>query len=144
MTSQKHSCIPEAYLVIRRGNEVLLLQRANTGYNDGNYSLVAGHVDAGEPATVSALREAMEEAAITIDPAHVECVLVMHRREEDERIGFFFHVTEWSGDITNAEPHKCTELRWFPINELPENTIPYIRHALERIEAGETYSEFGW
>ncbi len=42
------------------------------------------------------------------------------------------------------EPNKCDDLQWFPINTLPENTIPYIKQAIERAYAGVIYSEFCW
>jgi len=132
--------IAEVYLLFRRGDEILLSKRANTGYQDGRYGLVSGHVDGGEPLAAAAAREALEEAGVAIDPADLTLRLVMHRKSEDERLGFFFAPARWAGELVNAEPHKCDELRWASVVDLPEETIPYIREAIRCVEAGETYA----
>ncbi len=122
---------------------VLLSRRFQTGYQDGNYGLVSGHVDEGEFATEALVREAKEEAGITVDPAAARVAHVMYRNCGDhERIDFFFVIEAWSGEITNCEPDKCDELSWFALDALPDNTIPYIREALNNISAGKFYSEF--
>jgi 8-oxo-dGTP diphosphatase len=55
-----------------------------------------------------------------------------------------FEVTNWTGEIHNAEPGIHKELTWFKIDSLPKNIIPATRFYLEQIEAGKTYAEFGW
>jgi ADP-ribose pyrophosphatase YjhB (NUDIX family) len=132
------------HLFFLRGAEILLLRRFNTGYEDGNYSVVAGHVDAGETITQSAIREAGEEAGVLVETKDIEIVHVMNRKAENERIDFFMVVRQWSGEITNKEPHKCDQLAWYPITNLPPNTIPYVRHGIECFQNGIDYSEFGW
>ena len=39
------------------------------------------------------------------------------------------------------EPEKCDDLKWFKINELPENTITYIRSAINFYLNSVSYSE---
>ncbi|MBI5950242.1 MAG: NUDIX domain-containing protein [Chloroflexi bacterium] len=132
------------HLFFLRDTEILLLRRFNTGYEDGNYSVVAGHVDAGETVTQAAVREISEEAGVVVDPKDLEIVHVMNRKSEDERIDFFMVVRQWSGEIVNMEPDKCDDLSWHSITSLPQNMVPYVRHAIECFQNGITYSEFGW
>lgn len=141
---KRFKLILSVYLVFEKDGKVLLLRRKNTGYEDGNYGLVAGHADGGEPARAAACREALEESGVKIDPDKLVPVHFMHRRQSDERVDIFFKVTKWEGKITNAEPDKCDDLSWFVLDDLPQNTIPYIRQALNCVQKGEIYSQFGW
>jgi 8-oxo-dGTP diphosphatase len=136
--------IGAVHLFLIRDTEVLLLRRFNTGYEDGNYSVPAGHLDGGEQVKSAAIREAKEECGIEISPEDLEVVGVMHRKSSDERVDFFLAATRWTGTITNTEPHKCDDLRWFPIDNLPLNIIPYVKHALDNYRKGIWFTEFGW
>ena len=60
--------VPASYIVLMRDNQVMLLKRFNTGYEDGKYSLIAGHVDEGETFTQCIIREAKEESGILLKP----------------------------------------------------------------------------
>lgn len=141
---EKFKLIASVYLLFKKDDSVLLLRRTNTGYEDGKYGLVAGHLDAHEPLTNAAIREAKEEAGIDIKSIDLILRTVMHRRQEDERTDFFFEPLSWVGELKNMEPNKCDDLRWFPIENLPENTIPYIKQAIECWQKRIFYSEFGW
>src|SRR3989338_3830927 len=62
---ERFKLIPEVYLVLVRDKKVLLSRRFQTGYEDGNYSMIAGHADGNETMREALAREAKEEAEIT-------------------------------------------------------------------------------
>jgi len=136
--------ISAVHLFLLRDDQILLLRRFNTGYEDGNYSVVAGHLDGGEPVKIAMIREAREEVGIELSEEILEVVQVMHRLADHERIDFFLQTTQWRGDIQNLEPHKCDDLAWYPLNHLPLNTIPYIRRAINNYQQKRWFDTYGW
>ena len=102
-----------------------MLRRCNTGYQDGNYQVQAGHIDAGELPTEAAIREGKEEICVNIAKENLYFAHTSFRSKHDntgDRVDYFFEVTRWSGEIENGEPEKCNELRRVKRNELPKNT----------------------
>ncbi len=132
------------HLFLFREDQILLSRRYNTGYRDGEYSVPAGHLDGGETVIAAAQREAHEETGVQIDQADIFFAGVMHRHEGDERVDFFVHVRAWRGEPFNAEPDKCDDLRWTDLESLPENTVPYVRKAIQNFLDGISFDEFGW
>lgn len=132
------------HLFFIRDDQILVARRANTGYRDGEYSVPAGHLDGGETVRAAAAREAEEEVGVRIEADDIRFSSVMHRVEGDERVDFFVHVHRWQGEIVNAEPDKCDDLRWVDFDNLPENTIPYVRRAIANHLDGVAFDEFGW
>ncbi|MFD0696941.1 NUDIX domain-containing protein [Paenibacillus sp. GCM10027628] len=134
------------HLLFYRDNEVLLLKRKNTGFEDGKWSVVAGRMDGGEEVKAAAIREAKEESGVDIKPDDLEVVGIIHRKNTNsEWVDFFLNVHAWEGQIINMEPEKCEELSWFNVNELPENMISYIRMAvLKERNNGVWFESMGW
>jgi hypothetical protein len=71
-------------------------------------------------------------------------VHIIHRKEEDIRMDFFFTVDIRDQIPMNREPERCDDLQWFSLKKLPSNTIPYIRHSIGCYQRNIFYSEFGW
>lgn len=132
------------HLLFFRENQVLLLRRFNTGFEDGNYSVPAGHLDGGETVRMAAVREAQEEIGVHIDVENVAFASVMQRRSDDERVDFFVRIKAWQGEPVNAEPDKCDDLCWYDLDALPENTIPYVKRAIQNYIQAVPFEEFGW
>lgn len=144
-TEERFKPYAAAYLVLINNGKVLLLRRYNTGYQDGNYSLVSGHFEGGETAAQCIAREALEESGIAIDTDDLKVVSVIHRLSTDrEYFDIFVSTDKWSGEIINMEPDKCDELKWFELNDLPSNMAPEVKMALNNINNGTHYSEIGW
>ncbi len=142
MTKTRFTVIPAVYLVLQKDGQVLLLQRQNTGYMDGSYGLPAGHHDGGQTIKEGTCREAKEEIGLDLTPDDLTFAHVMHRQANDgERVDFFFTCTNWSGTPSNTEPDKCSDLSWFPMNNLPSNITPIVAQALNSIANNIPYSE---
>lgn len=145
MTKLRHKIIPSVYLFLLKGEQILLLRRFNTGFHDGDYSVPAGHLDGDETMFEALLREVREEIGVKLNPGEVKFVHFMHRKSTDsERGDFFFEARKWQGEPKIMEPDKCDDLRWFPIKNLPSNTIPYIRQAITCYLDKINCSDYGW
>jgi len=135
------------YVIPKRGDQILLFRRFNTGFGDGQYSFIAGHVEEGESVTATAVREAMEEAGIGLSVTDLHFAHILHRHSEDGLVyfDFFFVIDRWGGDLAVMEPHRCDGMVWAPWQDLPANTLPYIRAVVDQIFAqGHHFSEHGW
>lgn len=132
------------HLLFLQQDMILLLRRFNTGWQDGNYSVPAGHVEFGETVIAAAIREAAEEVGVCLQPDDLEIVHVMQRRSDEERIDFFLLVKAWAETPYNHEPDKCDDIHWYSQDDLPDNLIPYVRQALTHYRAKVPFSLFGW
>jgi 8-oxo-dGTP diphosphatase len=133
------------YLILLKKNKILLLRRFNTGWMDGKYSLIAGHINGNESVSDAMIREAVEEAGIEITKKDIKPATVIHRKSKDsEYMDFFFVCNRWNGEPVNKEPHRSDGLSWFPIGKLPANLLPFIKQAIENYQNKIPFSEFGW
>ncbi len=142
---ERFKIITAVHLILIENERVLLLRRYNTGYEDGNYSVPAGHVEEDEDVIKAMQREAFEEIGIKIKKEDLKIVHVMQRKAPDrESIDYFLLCKKYEGKIGIMEKNKCDDVRFFGLNKLPDNTIPYIRKVIESYMDDEPFSIFGW
>lgn len=142
--SERHRAAVAAYLILRRGDEILLTRRQNTGWHDGWYGMPAGKVEVDELPVAGLMREAREEIGVDLDPEDISFAHAMYREHDghDAWADYIFLVQDDAAKYTptNAEPEKCDDLRWFPVDQLPINMIPNNRQAVEQYIAGVSFS----
>lgn len=145
----KYTSPVDVFLILTRGEEVLLALRRNTGYADGEWNFPSGKLEDGEPVDVALCREAWEEIGLKLTPAELPAPKLLHIRspEGQGRIGLFYPVEldpARHGEPVNAEPHKCGGLRWFSAARPPEDAVGYTAQGWELWLSGKDYAAAGW
>jgi hypothetical protein len=60
------------------------------------------------------------------------------------RVGLFFTTGTWTGEPYNAEPHKCSEIAWWPVHALPADMIDYPAAAIANILGRVPFAQHHW
>ncbi|CAH6916159.1 DNA mismatch repair protein MutT [Vibrio chagasii] len=112
-------------IIFVSGSKFLLGFRQNTDAFDQYWGFPSGRIEQGELPRTAAEREAREEVAVDVGNLTLFAIV---SDPELPICHYFYLCHEWAGDIQNAEPHLCQELRWFDRDELPENctSITYL------------------
>ena len=137
-------------MLIRKNNkgeeEILLQKRQNTGYKDGYWDFSAsGHVEKNESMKQAVVREAKEELNVDIELKNVHFITMIHKYSDDDiYYNGFFKVTNWNNNPIVNEPEKCSEIKWFKLDSIPEKTIEDRIDAINNYKKNIPYSEIGW
>ncbi len=111
-------------LIVNENNEILMLKRQNTGYYDEYFCLPSGHIESGETSEESLLREMKEEVCIDIQQENITPIGISQRITDEEYIDICYYIQKWAGVIKNGEPEKCSEMKRFWKDNIPENITP--------------------
>ena len=120
------------FVIFRKEDQVLLQLRQNCSFS-GYFGFVGGHLDGNEQIQFAAIRESKEEVGVDICPKDLILKAVCHSNKGAEYLQFYFECRKWIGEIKNQEPYKCKRLEWYKWDELPENTCPYLKEAIDKI-----------
>jgi 8-oxo-dGTP diphosphatase len=100
------------------------------------WSILGGKLDFLEPLELCAVREAREEAGIVIVIDRLLCVTDHRLPGQNQRwVSPAFLGRIVSGEARNCEPHKTSDVRWFPLGDLPPNLTMTARNAIHALPA---------
>ncbi|MGF6881541.1 8-oxo-dGTP diphosphatase [Nocardia sp. GAS34] len=141
----------DVHVLLVDGDRLLLTQRTGNDPFSSRWHLPSGKLDACEPITVAAAREAYEEVGVVIDPADLRVVHVAHVAGSgpEARLGLFLYAARWQGEPWNREGEmgKCSAVCWVPLDQVAEwDVIEYPAVGIRAFLAGAaaSFSEHGW
>lgn len=144
--ADRHLIDVHVLLVDDDGKLLLTRRRDPNPAFDGLWHLPSGKLDAGESVLDAAVREAEEEVGVLIQAADMRHVHTLHVNGSgpEPRLGLFFEARRWIGDPTNREPDKCSGVRWFALDALPDQLIDYPAAGIRAYQHGVPFSAQGW
>lgn len=125
--------------------QLLLQRRRNTGFGDGMWDLAcSGHVEEGESCSCACARECREELGIETSPEDFRFFALIYKRDGAVTyVNPYFALRAFAGEPCIAEPLKCSELRWFDENSLPDELLPDRKSACDAYRRGHAFIEYG-
>lgn len=109
---------------------------------DGWYGLPAWHIEWTETPPHAMTREILEEVWLIVTEDNLKLINVAHRVNSDRvTVDFYFEITSYSGEPSNAEPEKSEWIYWIDWHNEEQFQS---REALKKIELWETYSEIDY
>jgi 8-oxo-dGTP diphosphatase len=116
-------------------HRAVLLGRRRNIFGDGEWALPGGHLQFGESFEEAAARELAEETNLTASDLRTFMPLNTPY-EETHYVQIGVEALRFSGILENREPHKCSDLRFFSLDDLPEPlfgpSIPFLLDAQSR------------
>lgn len=141
---ERYQCKMTVGLLLKKDNEVLLMKRKNTGFEDEMYELIGGHVERNESLKMAIVRETKEEIGIDINENDLKFLTIHYRNSGENYINFFFVCDKYKGQLKNCEPNKCDEINWFNISNLSENLGGMAKRVMNAYKNGIVLGEYGW
>jgi 8-oxo-dGTP diphosphatase len=119
--------------IIIKNSRVLLIRRQNSDTFDQMWSNPGGKIEPGESVEDAVIRELQEEIGVTVG--------VLGRISEYQDYKGNTLIGRYTGclvEIIDGEPHrketeKIAEVKYFPLDNLPENLAPYTKKYLQDI-----------
>ncbi len=113
---------------------VLLARRLNTWFGENEFAPPGGNIDENETAIMAAIREVHEEVNLEVKP---EDLTLFHREMSEANAktfdNYYYCVSNYTGVLNNNEPTRHSGLDWYPINDLPSNTMPLVVDLMSKL-----------
>jgi predicted RNase H-like nuclease/ADP-ribose pyrophosphatase YjhB (NUDIX family) len=133
--------LPGVTAVVRRGDQVLLVRRADNGH----WTPITGIPDPGEEPAVAAAREALEETGVRIRVDRLAATgvhgeIVHANGDRATYLDLTFACTWLEGEAHVADD-ESSEVRWWPLSALPPMS-DIMTARIEAATSGETAARF--
>ena len=131
----------DAIIIDERQQKILLIQRRDCG----EWALPGGFVDQNESSLDAAIREANEEASITVDVGQLvyRGIVDDPRNSEQAWIETSAYLFPATGDVATAAGDDANDAQWFPLDNLPPlyaSHAAIIMRAIDRKASVEYFS----
>ena len=118
----------------------ILLMKRKGSHQSEKWACPGGHMDIGEDFLTCCQREVKEEIGVDLINIKKVCFEnVIFEKEGLHYITLFFKATDWRGVPNIMEHDKCSELKWFDIDNIDVPVMGALRKALEVLKM-ETYA----
>jgi 8-oxo-dGTP diphosphatase len=108
--------------VLLMKDNCLLLGKRKNAHGAGTWSLPGGHLEYGESFAACASREVYEETGLICEDVILHAITNdVFTKEMKHYVTIFMKATSFSGNLEVKEPQKCSEWKWFSLQNLPEN-----------------------
>jgi ADP-ribose pyrophosphatase YjhB (NUDIX family) len=143
LIGQQEMWLPAVTAVVQRGDEILLVQRADNGL----WTLITGILDPGEEPAVAAARETLEETGVVITVDRLASTssdtgIVHVNGDRASYLDLTFSCTYVSGEAHVADD-ESRDVRWFPRDGLPDMPEKMVRRLADAL-SGEQAARFVW
>ena len=105
------------WVIIKVGNEALILKRGKKSNNPNLWNFPGGGVEKNEAIKTSAVREVWEEAGIRIKESDL---IFTHREEKSKRI-LYFYTVEMKKKPTVKINKESAKYKWTTWDDFPKN-----------------------
>jgi ADP-ribose pyrophosphatase len=125
-------------VIINNNDEVLLLKRTKNCRNSCWYwSIPWWWVDFWEKLEDALIREVKEEVDLNVSVIKLLWItndIIIDESQHRVWVEYLCKIESW--EIKNTEPHKCEEIKWFSIYNLPKKmtlpTIEWLKYYIEK------------
>ena len=129
--------LPAAGIIVYQNGKILLQKRRDTE----QWALHGGAMELGETTEETAVREANEEIRITPESLELYGVFsgkpmyhVYPDGNEYYIVSTVYFCDKYTGELKH-DNNEVMEIKWFDINNLPENIAPIDCHILENLHS---------
>jgi len=108
---------------------------------DKTYQLPGGHVEEGLDLENTIIKQTKEQVNLIIDKKDLEIKHIMYYCKGN-KIYFVFQSNKFNGKINNNKPEEYDDIRWFELDNLPENMPIKLKKTMNEIKDNILYSEY--